>query len=261
MKTDPSRATLLSLALVPMMALALPSPASAADETEKTEKVEETTGIVPATVTTVGKGMPTPYGMPRKGGTAVINFIAPVTPKTMADLVKNAQNAVISGAEGIRINISSPGGSVTAMQFAVNVLKTLSVPIETAAMSSIGSAAVALFCMGEKRYMGEGTSIFLHQQTNYQEVQDKTIGALVRRFEVDNAWYDALLYDCIDEDTDRAMLDDTTYDLIIDAEQAKEMGMATHAIEDLRDTEVWGMVINVTGPDVTGRAAYPYPFQ
>jgi len=132
------------------------------------------------------------------------------------------------------------------------------VPIETTAMSPIASAAVSLFCMGEKRYMGEGANLYLHQQTGYPTLQDKTVGASIRKFELNNEWYDDLLHGCITEDADRATLDYSSRDVVIDVEQATALGMVTGPFSDLRDARIWGMVMTVATPDQQGHAiAYP----
>jgi len=193
-----------------------------------------------------------------KGGTAIINFVAPVTSKTMADLAQNAQNAVIGGADAIRLNISSRGGSLHAIQFAVNVLKTLPIPVETVAMSQIASAAVALYCAGEKRYMAEGSALYLHQQRGFEEIQVKTAGAVVRELELSTQWYDDLLRSCTDADADHAMLDYSSRDLVIDVEQAATLGMVTAPISELDHSTTWGTAINVVAPD-DPKGIYHYP--
>lgn len=203
-----------------------------------------------------GKGAPPSIN--RKGGTAIINFVAPVTAKTMASLAENAQNAVISGADAIRINISSQGGSVHAMQFGVNVLKSLSVPIETVAMSQIASAAVALYCAGDKRYMADGSGLYLHQQRGYHEIQDKTAAAVVREYELNNRWYDGLLHACTNEDAERDILDYSARDVVVDLDQATALGMVTSPMTDLGKAKIWGLVMNVTAPDSPhGGGGYP----
>ena len=283
MPVAPIGTPLLGLILASLMSVASFAPASAegaaTEETAKAEtrpaapskapekaaeKSAAPTGL-PGTATfpTVPGAMPfttcanCPPTRP-KGGTAIINFVAPVTSNTMALLAKNAQNAAINGADTIRINISSAGGSVAAAQFAINVLKSLPVKIETAAMSQIASAAVALFCTGEKRYMGNGASLYLHQQSGYREVQEKTAAALTREYELGKAWYNGLLDTCITEGADRALLDYSSRDVVIDVEQAQALGMITDPFSDMRKVKTWGLVMNVVAPDKPSYGS-PYP--
>lgn len=253
MKTDFIRTALLGLALVPMMALALPAPAVAADNLEKArEKPAE------KSLRARHPRLPVPI-LNYDGGTAIINFVADVDDETMADLAVSAQNAVIGGADRIRINISSQGGSVYAMQFAVNVLRNLGVPVETVAMSHIASAAVALYCAGEDRYMADGSTLYLHQQRSFAEIQDKTAAAMVRSHRLSSHWYEDLVRACTDADADRALLDYSARDVVIDKKQATELGMVTAAMKDMPKGKVWGRAINVIAPSRMMSFGRPYP--
>ncbi len=201
-----------------------------------------------------------PLPINHRGGTAIINFVAPISSKTMANLAETAQNAVIGGADAIRINISSRGGSLHAIQFGVNVLKNLPVPVETVAMSQIASAAVALYCAGEKRYMADGAALYLHQQRGYEEIQVKTATAVVRELELSTRWYDDLLHACAREGVDRTMLDYSARDVVIDSEQATSLGMVTAPMKELAGAKTWGLAMNVTAPDSAhSGVGYPYP--
>lgn len=201
-----------------------------------------------------------PFGPPLpnyKGGTAIINFVARVDDTTMSELAAAAQNAVIGGAEAIRINISSQGGSTFSSQFAVNVLKNLPVPVETVAMSEIASAAVALFCAGEKRSMADGTALYLHQQRGYDEIQDKTAAAVLRSHRISTGWYRDLMHACIDTDADRLLVDYSARDVVIDKAQATDLGMVTTPMGDLTMAKVWGPVRNIVTPDKPVNYGYP----
>jgi|GEM_PF-2527766 len=198
-----------------------------------------------------------PKPINRNGGMAIINFLGPVNDKSMAALVKNAHDAVLGGADGIRINISSPGGSTTSMQFAINSLQNLPVPVETVAMSYIASAAVALYCAGEKRYMARGAALHLHQQTVMQRIMDKTADAALRSYALTSGWYDGVVRDCTADDADMSVLDYKTRDAVIDVEQATTLGMVTGKMADLQGVETWGMAINVIGSDQPHPGMYP----
>ena len=249
MKIDSIRAAFIAFVatIVPLTA------ASADDEAGKA-------ATVPAGK--VVKAMPMMPSMPKvnyDGGTAIINFIARVDDETMASLASVAQNAVIGGADTIRINISSQGGSTTASQFAVNVLKNLPVPVETVAMSEIASAAVALYCAGEKRAMADGSTLYLHQQRGFSEIQDKTAAAVVRGHRLSSRWYEDLIHACTEDDSDRSLLDYSSRDVVIDKSQATELGMVTTKMSDLSMKKTWGPVTNVVAPAKSGSFGYPYP--
>ncbi len=244
------RAAILACLLAPILA----AP-SLADDASPTQPVPAATGAAVATAA-VTMPMPTPPSF--DGGTAVINFVAPVTAKTMAELAQSAQTAAIGGADAIRINISSRGGSLHAIQFAVNVLKNLPIPVETVAMSQIASAAVALYCAGQERYMAEGSALYLHQQRGFEEIQLKTAGAVVRELELSTEWYDDVLRGCAEEGIDPATLDYSVRDLVIDTEQAAKIGMATASMDALDHESVWGTPLTVIAPE-DSISMYPYP--
>jgi len=249
MTTSITRTALLGLALVPMVTLA---PLSSAAAKEPAEKVAAKSAVA------APHGMPSMPKINYDGGTAIINFVARVDDETMADLAMTAQNAVIGGAEAIRINISSQGGSTSASQFAVNVLMNLPVPVETVAMSEIASAAVALYCAGEKRAMANGATLYLHQQWSFREIQDKTAAAVVREHRLSSRWYEDLIHACTDADSDRSLLDYSSRDVVIDKSQATELGMVTAKMGDLSMKKTWGPVINVVSP-AKSMMSFGYP--
>ena len=258
------------IALAASIALAFAAPAMAEDGTGAATGPSETKTEEAGTAGTATAGQQTvpamPFALPgypstvkRDGGTAIVNFVAPVTAKTMAELAKTVQNAAIGGAEAIRINISSRGGSVHAIQFAVNVLDSLPVKIETVAMSQIASAAVALYCAGDERYMAKGSGLYLHQQRGFEEIQDKTAAAVMREYELDKEWYDGLLASCADEDADRTVLDYSARDVVIDVDQATALGMATAPMPELDPKKTWGLAVNVIAPESPhGMGGYPF---
>ena len=244
--------TALSHALISCVMLSvLATPAMAKDEqavaagSEAPKATAMSPVVAPVTIT-------------RNGGTAIINFVASVSPKTMAELAQSAQNAVIGGADAIRLNISSRGGSLHAVQFAVNVLRNLPVPVETVAMSQIASAAVALYCAGEKRYMADGAALYLHQQRGFEEIQVKTAGAVMRELELSTIWYDDLLRDCVDAGADPSVLDYSALDVVIDSEQARSLGMVTGEMPELDRATIWGGALNGTAPDASPSSGYPF---
>jgi len=187
----------------------------------------------------------------KKGGTMVINFLGPVTSGSMADIVRTAQDAVLVGADELQINISSGGGRVYAARFAVNVLRSLPIRIVTVAMSDVGSSAVALFCVGEERYVAPGSSIFLHQLTRFAERSVKTARAQEREDEIVRDWYDTMLAGCL---ADRASMEEIEVyndrDLILDDADILRLGMANKAYSSLRDKRLFGRAINVVPGDL-----------
>ncbi len=256
MTSRSSRTALLALALVPLIATG-----ALADEA----KPVAAPAAADASERAPAMPMPMPAFPPARpsinydGGTAIVNFVARFSDKTVADLALNVQNAVISGADRIRINISSRGGSVHAMHFAVNVLQNLPVPVETVAMSQLASAAVGLFCAGEKRYMPSGSGLYLHQQRGYHQIEDKTAAAIAREYEMSDKFYNELLRNCTNGEGDLSVLDYSSRDTVIDAEQAVALGMVTGPMSELNTGKTWGMAMNIVAADKTPGMGMVYP--
>lgn len=254
MKTGFPCAILFALALAPLIATSTVA-----------EEAKSLLSAVPAKTAAAAVPVPMRVPPPTKspisyvGGTAIINFVAGITDKTVAELAQTAQNAVISGADAVRINISSRGGSVHAMHFAVNVLRNLPVPVETVAMSQLASAAVGLYCVGKKRYMPDGSGLYLHQQSGYYQIEDKNAAAVARENEMSNRFYDDLLRDCTSGEADLSALDYSARDVVIDAEQAVALGMVTGPMSELNAGKIWGVAMNVLNPEKSPGMGMGFP--
>lgn len=183
---------------------------------------------------------------PKKGGTMIVNFLGPVTSASMAEIVRAAHEAVMVGAEEIRISISSGGGSVNAARFAVNALRTMPVKVTTVAMSDVGSSAVALFCVGEERHIAPGASLYLHQLTRFAERSVKTAAAAEREDQIVRGWYDSMLLGCIGDPASMAEIEVyNTRDVILDGADARRLGMANAEFGALRSRTLFGRAVNV----------------
>jgi len=183
---------------------------------------------------------------PKKGGTMVVNFLGPVTSASMSDIVRAAHDAVMVGAEELRIAISSGGGSVSAARFAVNALRSMPIKVTTVAMSEVGSSAVALFCIGEERYIAPGASIYLHQLTRFAERSVKTAAAAEREDQIVRGWYDSMLLGCISDPASMAEIEVyNTRDVILDGADARRLGMSNAEFNALRSKTLFGRAVNV----------------
>jgi ATP-dependent protease ClpP protease subunit len=193
-----------------------------------------------------------PIVAPSKGGTMVINLLGPITSESMADLVRSAQDAVLTGLDEVQIRISSVGGKVYAARFAVNALAALPIKVTTVAMSDVSSSAVAIFCAGEERYVAPGATIYLHQLTRFAERSAKTAAAQQREDEIVLGWYDGMLEKCLADSSDmNRLMGYLDRDLILDAEEIASLGMANAAFETLRAKPYFGRAVNIV-PRVGG---------
>lgn len=188
---------------------------------------------------------PAPSG-PAAGGAMVVNLLGPVTSESMADLVSAGQDAMIVGAEELQVRISSGGGKVYAVRFAVNALAALPIRLTTVAMSDVSSSAVALFCAGEQRSMAPGATIYLHQLTRFAERSAKTATAQEREDEIVHGWYDDMLRGCLKDPDDMAGIESyKDRDLILDRDDAYRLGLANTPFEALREKRYFGRATNI----------------
>jgi ATP-dependent protease ClpP protease subunit len=193
-----------------------------------------------------------PINVPPPSGTMTINLLGPITSESMADLVRAAQDAVVTGTEEIQIQISSIGGKVYAARFAVNALAALPIKVSTVAMSDVSSSAVALFCAGERRYVAPGATIYLHQLTRFAERSMKTAAAQEREDRIVQGWYNGMLEKCLTKP--ESMKELSSYqdrDMILDDLDIKRLGMANAEFTDLKSKKYFGRATNIV-PRVMG---------
>lgn len=192
---------------------------------------------------------------PAVGGTMTVNLLGPITSESMAELVRTAQDAVLTGAEEIQIQISSNGGKVYAARFAVNALAALPIKVSTVAMSDVSSSAVAIFCAGENRYVAPGATLYLHQLTRFAERSVKTAAAQQREDTIVHGWYDGMLKRCLarpESMSELAAYQDR--DMILDERDILRLGMANAAFADLRRKKYFGRAINIVPRIAVGAA-------
>ncbi len=187
-----------------------------------------------------------PINVPTKGGTMTINLLGLITSESMAEVVRTAQDAVLTGVEEIQIQISSGGGKVYAARFAVNALAALPIKVTTVAMSDVSSSAVALFCAGEERYVAPGATVYLHQLTRFAERSMKTASAQEREDRIVQGWYNGMLENCLAKP--EFMKELRSYeerDMILDDVDIRRLGMANADFPDLRTKKYFGRAINI----------------
>jgi ATP-dependent Clp protease protease subunit len=98
----------------------------------------------------------------------LINFYANVTEKSVNDLImfltqSLAQQNSEKPYDELIIQISSSGGSSDHGLLAFNFLKQIQIPKTTIGMGNVDSAAIMLFCAGDKRMTMPSCRFVLHQ--------------------------------------------------------------------------------------------------
>lgn len=91
----------------------------------------------------------------------VINFIGETSKNNIVKLVTTIMNEYSVGNTTFHINIFSGGGNLNSIFYAKNLLEQLPIKISTNAVF-VGSSAVSLYCLGEKRYAGKDATFFIH---------------------------------------------------------------------------------------------------
>lgn len=187
-----------------------------------------------------------PINVPSKGGTMTINLLGPITSESMADLMRTAQDAVLTGVDELQIRISSGGGKVYAARFAVNALAALPIKVSTVAMSDVSSSAVALYCAGDERYVAPGATVYLHQLTRFAERSMKTAAAQEREDSIVQGWYNGMLERCLTKpEFMKELKGYEDRDMILDDRDIKRLGMANADFPDLRTKKYFGRAINI----------------
>ncbi len=98
----------------------------------------------------------------------LINFYANVTEKSINDLIVFLTQSLANQNpqqpyDELIIQISSSGGSSDHGLLAFNFLKQIQIPKTTIGMGNVDSAAIMLFCAGEKRLAMPSCRFVLHQ--------------------------------------------------------------------------------------------------
>lgn len=99
----------------------------------------------------------------------VIQFYADVTGETTDNMLNYINEQIFDAKKNkqvideLIIQIASYGGSSDRGILVYNTLRQLAVPITTVGMSNVDSAAISIFCAGEKRYAMRSCRFLIHE--------------------------------------------------------------------------------------------------
>lgn len=113
----------------------------------------------------------------------LINYFAKVNKSTIAVLLDHVLTAYSQGYKRFRINLYSSGGSPTIAMAAFYLLKDLPITITTHNVGKVNSAAIILYCLGERR-TANVNSIFLFHASKWRSKEYRTANnmkAYIRR--------------------------------------------------------------------------------
>ncbi len=103
----------------------------------------------------------------------VINFNSLIKDNEVNNLVHIITNEVAQGRHVFHININSDGGNVDSLFYVKDILEQLPIAISTSA-TDVKSAAVSLFCLGDKRYAND-SAVFMIHQINISNINGITV--------------------------------------------------------------------------------------
>ena len=99
----------------------------------------------------------------------VIQFYADVTEQTTDDMLNYINGQIFDAKKNNKnideliIQIASYGGSADRGILVYNTLRQLGIPITTIGMSNVDSAAISIFCAGEKRFAMRSCRFLIHE--------------------------------------------------------------------------------------------------
>lgn len=174
----------------------------------------------------------------------LINFYANVSEGSINDLikfitVKLAQQNPEKPIDEIILQISSSGGSSDHGLLAYNFLKQISIPKTTIGMGNVDSAAVMLFCAGEKRFAAPSCRFVLHEAIatlsgQFNPAKLSEMAKLIQRITDD---YSEVISKVVNKK--KITVDkDVRSGTVLSSTEAKKFGLVTDIIEGAYLTEM-----------------------
>jgi ATP-dependent protease ClpP protease subunit len=152
-------------------------------------------------------------------------------PKTIKDFISNCQKVLRTGINFLPIVIDSYGGHVYTLLGMIDFLKNCGVKIVTVCEGKAMSAGAVLFAIGEERYIGQQSTVMVHEVGSW--TWGKTTDMLNDVKEVERL--NNIIFDILDKGSHQTkgywqtLLDkNKRSDLYLTANQAKRHNLATH---------------------------------
>ena len=156
--------------------------------------------------------------------TVIVHFSTYVTNSTMLSLVYTVQSYFRLGYRSFVIPMKSPGGDPDSALYAYEMLTALPVEIATVAAGPVDSAAIILFCMGDRRYAAPGSSFLFHPMRSLFTSQDmRNQEAMQRSIDATTGWIEAINEDCFGGAPGTWDLERRDFRVLVD--EAREVGM------------------------------------
>jgi ATP-dependent protease ClpP protease subunit len=94
--------------------------------------------------------------------TAIISFVGVIDANSTSALLRSVNEQAKAGVTNVTILIASPGGDTASAFAAYNVLRSMPLEVTTFNVGNVDSAAILLYCAGQKRYSLPATRFLIH---------------------------------------------------------------------------------------------------
>jgi ATP-dependent Clp protease protease subunit len=159
---------------------------------------------------------------------AWIRFMAPVDPRTAANLFQIVDLKIKEKCERLHLMLSSPGGMVFHGLSLYNFLKGAPVEVYTYNFGSVDSIGVVVFCAGDKRFSVPHARFLIHGvSVNFvgnQSLDEKDLEERLKGLQIDYKNIARVIADTTQKPTDR-VLDDMNSRITLNPQEAKDYGL------------------------------------
>jgi len=179
----------------------------------------------------------------------LVNFYANVSEASVNNLIKFvtaqlAQQNPQKPFDELIIQISSSGGSSDHGLLAYNFLKQISVPKTTIGMGNVDSAAIMIFCAGDKRIAMPSCRFVLHEAiaTLKGQFTSTKLGEMARLVQRITDDYGDVVAKVVSGDK-KKILRDVREGSVLSSEEARKLGLVTEILETAYLSEMKDLAI------------------
>jgi ATP-dependent Clp protease protease subunit len=179
----------------------------------------------------------------------LVNFYANVSEASVNNLIKFvtaqlAQQNPQKPFDELIIQISSSGGSSDHGLLAYNFLKQISVPKTTIGMGNVDSAAIMIFCAGDKRIAMPSCRFVLHEAiaTLKGQFTSTKLGEMARLVQRITDDYGDVVAKVVSGDK-KKILKDVREGSVLSSEEARKLGLVTEILETAYLSEMKDLAI------------------
>lgn len=190
---------------------------------------------------------------------AYIRFMAPVSPQSIASLLRILDNKLKEKYERIHLMISSPGGSVFHGISIYNFLKGAPFEVYTYNFGSVDSIGVVIFCAGDKRFSVPHARFLIHGvSVNFvgnQSLDEKGLEERLKGLKIDYRNIARVISDNTQKPADKVETDMNNR-ITLNPQEAKDYGLVHEIKSELFPIDA---DLSVIGEDIPQQVQIPVP--